>query len=248
MYADPGAAQAIIKQLNRWYRRARPHGTIDHFYRGTRMSYTAVYCHMVCVFCLILFSVAAILYFLPAASEGKSPLVILLSKLGAGVLVALAVLMLLQGFHEFAVVTDDGLIKFNLFGRETRLAWHEISTYHIRVDDNTVIFKTRGKAKLRMSLAYDGWQDFQELAAKHLNPTLYWHFIYTLANVDAKPTIPARKIRLPESFRVCGSKAAQPKEAQKGQSCRNSPDLAAQNPRKKEFVKGGGRMTIESCS
>jgi hypothetical protein len=45
-----------------------------------------------------------------------------------------------------------------------------------------------------MSLAYDGWQDFRELAARHLDPALYWQFVYALTDVHAKSTI-ARKTK-----------------------------------------------------
>jgi hypothetical protein len=41
---DVGLAQIIVKRLNCWYRsRSRPQGAVDHFYRGTRLNYNAVY-------------------------------------------------------------------------------------------------------------------------------------------------------------------------------------------------------------
>ncbi len=76
---DPGAAQLIVKQLNRWYhRRAQPHGTMDHYHRGTRMSYTAVYRRAAGCFCLILLGVAAVLYFVPGLGKENSSMVDLL--------------------------------------------------------------------------------------------------------------------------------------------------------------------------
>jgi hypothetical protein len=192
---DPGAAQAVVRQLNRWYRkRAKPHGTIDHFHRGTRMRHTAVCRRVVgCMSCFLL-SIAGLLYFVPGILADKSPLMILLLKIGWAGIVLVAVLMLLQAFREFTVVTDDGLIKSDLFGRETRLGWKEIFTFQMQPDDNKVTFKNDAKAKLTMSLSYDGWQDFRKMAEKHLNQALYWQFTCALANINAKHT-PSRSIK-----------------------------------------------------
>ncbi len=200
---DPGAAQALVKQLNRWYRqKAKPHGTMDHFYRGTRMSYTAAYRTVMCLFSLIMLSVAGVLYLVPDITADKSQWVVLGLKTGGAGIIVLAILAPLQAFRDFTVVNDDGLIKFNLFGSETRLEWKEIFTFQIKPDDNKVIFRSNAKTRLTMSLAYDGWQDFREMAARHLGPVLYWQLDYALANLDAKranlPT--TRKLRLPKWF------------------------------------------------
>jgi len=200
---DPGAAQALVKQLNRWYRqRAKPHGTIDHFYRGTRMSYTAAYRTVTGCFSLFLLSVASLLYFVPDIFADKSPWVILVLKIGWVGSVVLAALALWRAFRECTIVNDDGLIKINVFGQETRLGWREFSSFRIKPDDNKVIFMSTAKAKLTMSLSYDGWQDFRETAARRLSPALYWQLDYALVNVDAKhanlPT--TRKLRPPKWF------------------------------------------------
>jgi hypothetical protein len=182
---DPGAAQAIVKQLNRWYRsRARPHGTIDHYHRGTRMGYTGAYRVGASIVAGFLIG-TAILFLGLGVTSGKSLLVV---SFLVGI-VAVAIYLLLQAFREFAIVTDEGLIRVNLFNRETRLAWREISSFRMKPDDNKVIFMSVTKKKLTMSLSYDGWQDFDELAARHLDPALYWQFAYALANVNAKRTI-----------------------------------------------------------
>ncbi len=102
--------------------------------------------------------------------------------------------MALQDFREFTVITDDELIKFNLLGREIRLAWCDIYSYQIKPDNHTVTFKTSGKAMLKLSLAYDGRQDLRETAARQMNPALYWQFTRVLANVDARRTISTAKI------------------------------------------------------
>lgn len=192
---DPRAAQLIIRQLNRWYRRrAQPHGTMDHYHRGTRMSYTAVYRRSAGCFCLILLGVAAVLYFVPGLGKENSSTVVLLFKLGAVGIVALALFTALQAFREFAVITDDELIKYNLFGRETWMAWRDIYSYQIKPDNNTVTLQTNGKARLKLSLAYDSWQDLREMAARQMNPALYWQFARALVKVDARRAISTTKI------------------------------------------------------
>ena len=187
---DPGAAQALIKQLNRWYRqRAKPHGAIDYYHRGTRMGYTAAYRRVMCLFSLILLSVAGVLYFIPDITADKSPWLVLGLKIGWAGIIVVAILAPLQAFREFTVVNDEGLIKRNLFGGEARMGWQEIASFRIKPDDNSVYFLNRAKGKLTMSLTYDGWQDFREAAARHLNPVVYWQFAYALANVNAKSAV-----------------------------------------------------------
>ena len=187
---DPTVAQALVKQLSRWFRqRRKPHGTVDHFYRGTRMSFSATYRNVTCFTCFIALAVACALYFIPGITEGKSPLVVALLKIGWGLVVAVAILLPMRAFREGVVVTDDGLIKCDLFGRETRMTWKEIHTYRIKADENKVTLISTAKAKFVVSLAYDGWQDFLEMAAKHLHPTLYWQLMPALQNMDIKPAI-----------------------------------------------------------
>lgn len=196
---DPGIAQAIVKQLNRWYRRrAQPHGTIDHFYRGTRMSYTRGKRIVACCMSLFLFSIAAGIFLVPGVSEDKSIWLVLIFKLVAVGMVVLGFLAPLQVFREFVVVTDDGLIKSDLFGRKTQWAWNDIATFQIKPDDNKVIFWNQAKAKFIMSLAYNGWQDFLDMAARRLNPLLYPQFKFALANVNAKRSAmpPIKKLSL----------------------------------------------------
>lgn len=41
---DVGLAQIIVKRLNRCCRsQSQPQGAVDHFYRGIRLNYNAVY-------------------------------------------------------------------------------------------------------------------------------------------------------------------------------------------------------------
>jgi hypothetical protein len=187
---DPGAAQALIKQLNRWYRkRAKPRGAIDHFHRGMRMSYTTTFRAVNSSVAGWLLSAAAALYFVPGIMERQSTLMILFLKLGWGGIVALAILMLMQTYGEYAVVTDDGVIKYSLFGRQSRMDWKDIRQFQIKPDSNDVIFRDYAKRKLKLSLSYDGWQDFLETAGRRLDPALYHLFYYTFLNIDARKPV-----------------------------------------------------------
>lgn len=192
---DPGAAQAVIRQLNRWYRkRAKPRGGVDHFYRGTRMSYTATYRVVMGCMASFLFLVAALCFFVPSVTEGKSPLMVLFLKLGSVGMMVLALFVLLRAAREYVVVTDDGLIKSNALGRKTRMSWDEMSQFQIKTDDNDVIFRTDAKAKMKLSLSYDGWQDFLDVAARRMEPALYAQFRYTFASFhEASPKALSKK-------------------------------------------------------
>ena len=184
---DPGATQAIVRQLNRSYRkRAKPHGTVDHYHRGIRMGYTNVSRVFPCVCSVMLLAVACVLYFGPNFMADKPPLEVLALKIGWLGIVAAALLTPLQVFRECVVITDDGLIKSNLFGRETRMTWNDISTVRVNPDDNKVTFLDQEKHKLTVNLAYDGWQDFLETAARHMDRQLYWQFEFMFKNIDAK--------------------------------------------------------------
>lgn len=184
---DVSAAQQIVKLLNKWYRRrSLPHGTMDHFYRGTRMSYNRTYRTVVGLVTLGMISAAAAAFlFLPGILQDKDGMA-LCAKIMATSFAAIGILGSLQAFCEFVVVTDDGLLKSNLFGRKTRMAWDEILHFNVKRDDNKVIFFGKNKFKLTLSLSYNGWQDFLEVAARRLEPAKYAVFAYTLANVDAK--------------------------------------------------------------
>jgi len=192
---DPGIGLAVVRQLNRWYRkRAKPHGTMDHCHRGTRMSYTAAYRAVNVSMGVLMISFGTLLSLVPGIMEGKSPLVVLLVKLGWVGILCVAVLAPMQALRECVVITDEGLIKLNLLGRETRMAWRDVSHFQINDEDNKVTLRAGEKTKLTMSLAYDGWQDFLAVAAKRLNPILYAQFHYTLTNLDARPKrVPKKK-------------------------------------------------------
>ena len=184
---DPGAAQLIIKQLNRWYRRrSQPRGTIDHFYRGTRMTYNSTNRLVNCFMSLFIFTIACVGLLVPAFTEDKSWWFALFLKIGCSVMLVVSLIPMLQVFCEFVVVNDDGLLKSDFLGRKTQMAWNEILRFQVKPDDNKVILFGNGKFKLTMNLAYDGWQDFLEMAGRRLNPALYTTIAITLANVDAK--------------------------------------------------------------
>lgn len=186
---DPGIGIYLNKILNRWFRRrSRPRGTTDHYYRGVRMSYNRTYRTFVCFIFLSLLSIAIAVYFIPGVFTGQSLWMVLFLGCGWIAIIAFGILGPLFVFSQFVVITDDALVQSGLFGSKTRLNWNEIVSFRIKPDKNEVIFRSNAKVKLRMSLAYDGWQDFLETASRHLNRTLYWQLQYALANVDAKRT------------------------------------------------------------
>jgi hypothetical protein len=191
---DPGIAQAIVKRLNRWYRkRAKPHGLVDHYYRGIRMTRTAANRAVFLCIWLFLLSIVLAFVFVPDILSGQSRLMQLLLKAGWLLMAVMVLLAPLGAMRDFAVVTDDGLIKPKLFGGETRIAWGEILSLQIEPDSNEVTFFTGDKTKCAISLAYDGWRDLLETASKRLNPPLYYQLTVSLQNVDIKRARPVNK-------------------------------------------------------
>jgi hypothetical protein len=184
---DVGLAQVIVRQLNRWQRkRANPHGTTDHFHRGTRMSFTAASRIVPTIFSVFLLALACVLYFGPNFMADKPPLEVLALKIGWLAIVAVALLAPLQAFREYVIITNGGLLKSNLFGRQTRIVWNDIVTFRINPDDNKVVFLGNAKTKFTMSLAYDGWQDFLKIASRRMNQPLYLQFQLMFTNIDIK--------------------------------------------------------------
>lgn len=196
MFVDPGAAQAVVKQLNKWYRKqAKPHGLFDHYHRGIRMNYSATFRRSMCFMFLLALSIACVLYFIPGITEGKTPAVVLLLKIGWGLIIAAAFLLPLYAYREGAIITEDEVIKLNVFGSKTHVAWKDIQSYRIKIDENKVTFITVAKVKLTLSLAYDGWQDFLEMAAKRMNAHLYWQFAVAYSDIKSgrKSSLPAKE-------------------------------------------------------
>jgi hypothetical protein len=193
---DPGIAQVVIKNLNHWYRKkAKPRGTLDHFYRGTRMNYTSSYRVVICFFSLIMLSGAYALYFVPGLFADKSPWIVLLIKIAWVGITVVSLLAPMQAFREFVIVNDEDVMKSDLFGRQKRFNWKEITSFHLKPDSNELVFQIAdSKRKLTMNLAYDGWRDFLELAEKHLDPVLNFRLVYEVATLAVRRPV-ARPIK-----------------------------------------------------
>jgi hypothetical protein len=187
---DVAISQAVVRRLNRWYRsRSQPHGTVDLNYRGTRLAYNNSYRLVSCLASLFLLGPACALFFIPGLFADKSPEIVLALKIGwAGILVVVF-LAPLQAFREFLVVSDEGLMKSNLFGKQTRLDWREISRIHIKMEESEIIFFTETNTKLKTSLCYNGWQDFLEISAKHLNESLQWQIAAAVATLGKPKSV-----------------------------------------------------------
>ncbi len=191
---DPGIAQAIVKRLNRWYRKcAKPHGKVDHYYRGIRMTRTAANRLVFLCFWLFLLFIVLAFFFVPDIFSGQSLLMKLLLQAGWLLMAVLVLVAPLQAMRDFVVVTDDGLIKPKLFGGETRVAWSNIVSFHIKPDSNEVNCFTGDNTKCQISLAYNGWQDLLETASKHLNRSLFYQLTVSRQNLDIQRTRPANK-------------------------------------------------------
>jgi hypothetical protein len=184
---DPTAAQHIVTLLNRWYRRrSQPRGATDHFYRGTRMTYNATMRIVTGFMTLFMVAIAAAAFlFLPGILQDKDGMA-LFARIFATSMAAIGIFTSLRAFFEFVVVTDDGLLKSDFLGRKTQMAWNEILRFQIKPDDNKVILFGNSNLKLTMSLAYDGWQDFLEMAGRRLQPDIYTTIAISLANVEAR--------------------------------------------------------------
>lgn len=177
----------VVKKLYRWIRhQSQPHGTTDHFYRGRRMSYNWAYRVVVCFVSLVMFSLAGAGVLVDALLHDKSWWSLFISA-SANLMAIMGALVPFQAFREFAVVTDEGLLKRFMFGSIQQLAWNEILGFKINPAENKVTLSGTGKSKMTMSLAYDGWQDFLEMAKRRMDPGNYQSIAYALANVDAKP-------------------------------------------------------------
>jgi hypothetical protein len=186
---DVAISQAVVKRLNRWYRsRSQPHGTVDLTHRGTRLAYNNSYRLVSCLTSLFLLGPACALFFIPGLFADKSPAFVLFLKIGwAGILVVVF-LAPLQAFREFIVVNDDGVMKSNLFGKQTRLDWAEISGLQNTIDESEIVFFA-GDKKLKASLCYNGWQDFLEISAKHLPDSLQWQLATIVATLGKSKSI-----------------------------------------------------------
>ena len=100
---DPGIAQAIVKRLNRWYRKcAKPHGILDLYYRGIRMTRTAANRAVFLCFWLFLLSIVLAFFFVPDIFSGHSPLMQRLLKAGWLLMAVLVLLAPLGAMRDFA--------------------------------------------------------------------------------------------------------------------------------------------------
>lgn len=183
---DPGIAQVVVKHLNRWYRsRSQPRGVMDYYHRGTRMSFNAAYRTVNCLMALGLLGIGSLLFLVPDLFADKPLWQQWLVKLGWLGIIGVALGLLLQLFRESAIVNDDGVMKVNFLGRPTRMEWRELKQFSYKTDDSTVTFRDGNRKKLTLSLCYNGWQDFLELAARRMDPNLYWQVTYGLAMIKA---------------------------------------------------------------
>ncbi|MBW8864926.1 MAG: hypothetical protein JF609_08400 [Verrucomicrobia bacterium] len=196
---DAGIAQAVTKAFNGWCRRkAKPHGTVDHYYRGIRMTTTTSYRLAGYFISVLLLLLAGFILLYGDPFDRNTPLhdIVLLSS--TLLMTILGVLAPMEAFRDFTVITEDGLLKSNLFGTKTSMNWSDIHSFQINPDGNTVTFFNEAKQKLKMSLCYDGWQDFLETASRKMNRALCLQFSYAFFSLN---TPKASKLKTPRSSR-----------------------------------------------
>ena len=138
---------------------------------------------------LFLLGPACALFFIPGLFADKSPAFVLFLKIGWIGILVVVFLAPLQAFREFVVVSDEGLLKSNLFGQQTRLDWARISGLQIKLEESEIIFLTDTKTKLKASLCYNGWQDFVDTSAKHLNESLQWQLAAAVATLGKPKSV-----------------------------------------------------------
>ncbi len=148
------------------------------------MRYNPTYRAAMCAMAMFLLAVASVLYFVPGILEGKSRFWVVAVKIGWVGIAAVAILAPLQAFREFAIVSDEGLLKSSIRGSRTRLDWKEIARVRTKPGENEILFEGNSGTKLKMSLCYDGWEDFRELAAKYLRPELVFAVTRALVEED----------------------------------------------------------------
>jgi hypothetical protein len=183
MFVDPGIGLLVAERVNRWLRnRRQARGVSDAYFRGVRMTYNRSYRIAMCMTAVFLLGLAGVLYFVPGILEEKSRFWVVVVKVGWVGITAVAILAPLQAFREFAVVTDDGVIKSSLWGAQTRLDWREIDRVRTKPNENGITFQGSQGTKLKMSLCYDGWEDFCELGQRHLAPHLLYAIRRALAD------------------------------------------------------------------
>lgn len=146
------------------------------------MAYNGSYRLVVSLMSAFLLFPAGALYFWPAVFADSSRLFVIVLKIGWAGLLVVVFLAPLQAFREFLVVNDEGILKSNVLGKHTRLEWTEITQVRIESDGNDMIFLSRAGYELKASLAYNGWQDFLEISAKHLDSTLQSQLAFALAD------------------------------------------------------------------
>lgn len=176
--------------LHQWYRRrALPHGTVDVENRGIRMAYSNSYRSVTCLLMLGLVGPSCVVYFANSIFSGKSDLTIVAVKSAWTVLIAVILLAPIKAFREYLVVNDDGLLRSNLFGTQTKLDWREIKSACIDMKNSEVTFIGKGGIRLKTSLCYNGWHDFLEISAKHLNPSAQGQLLLAATNTRGKQKI-----------------------------------------------------------
>jgi len=191
---DVGLSQAIVRWLNRGYRkRAKPHGKLDHYYRGVRMTRT-LSSRLFFLFCWLMLLVGAVaVFFVPNIFEHEPWYKVWFVRAGWLVVAGIVLFTPWAMALDFAVVTDDGLLRPKVFGGVETMAWSEMTFVRVDGDSNEVAFIAGDRRKCKINLAYDGWRDLMEMASRRMNPNLFYQLIVLVQNVDVRRPRPQKK-------------------------------------------------------
>jgi hypothetical protein len=173
MFVDPSIGLLVSDHLNRWLRKHnRPRGIPEYSFRGVRLTYNRAYRICYCLLGILILAIGCAPWYVPNLLKGNTGWELRLYQSIYLLVGTPGLFLIVKVFRESAVVSDNGIVKFNLLGWQSReLKWHEISAVQVKPAENIVLF--RGPAKLKVSLSYDGWDDLLEYAAKQLDRTLF---------------------------------------------------------------------------
>lgn len=169
MYVDVGLGHWLSQKYLAWLRRRRrPHGAYDPYYRGVRLEPNRVAKLSACTTSVVLLTGAGFLFLGPDIFEKHERWLGLAVKVGWIGITLVALLAPLEAFRSFVIVSDEGLRKRNLFGRETRLDWDQVKRIEAKPQGDELVFRGFGNGKLTVSLTCDGLEDLQQYADKRL--------------------------------------------------------------------------------
>lgn len=124
------------------------------------------------VFALVISAVVCVVWLVPLTPDAKNPAANLWALKLAGLFIgSFALLVPLDAFNSWVLVNEDGVRRQNLFWQQTFLRWQEIKRIEYR-DSGEFWFEASAGRTLVVSLNFNGLEDLQEYAQRHLDGRL----------------------------------------------------------------------------